>query len=416
MRTVIARLGPLLALLALASGSITWPAGAQSPEATPPVPTPSAPSPAELRTPPPSIEPPPIRAASALLMDLDTGQVLFSLAPGERRPIASLTKIMTAYLVMRRTDPTDVVTVSADAASGDRPGVSNLGLEAGEEITVHELLYALLLASANDAAVALAEHVAGTVEGFVRLMNRTARRLDLSRTEFASPSGLDDRGYSTARDLARLTRVAYRIPGFSGLVATRFHLIPSPDGAPRGVQNRNVLVWLYPGTIGVKTGFTTAAGFCLVAAADRGDLRLLTVILGEPGEPFSDAAALLDHGFTAFERRMLIEEGEPLGTVLIDGRRIDVAAGATLEALVPVNEPIDRSIAVDAEARFPPPDGDVIGEVVVSVPGRTLGIVPLMVTDVPGPPPVAEPGPWWRRAAAAVVDAGVALVRALFSA
>jgi len=413
VRPVHSKIGGLVALLALAAGLIApAPAVGQTPPT--PAPTPTPPSPSVLRTPAPSTEPPTVRAGSALLIDLDTGQVLYSLNPAERRPIASLTKIMTAYLVMRRTRPTDVVTVSPNAAHGSRVG-SSLGLAAGERIPVHELLYALLLGSANDAAVALAEHVAGSVDRFVEMMNRTARELGLSRTRFASPSGLDDRGYSTARDLARLTRAAYRLPGFAGIVATRFHPIPPPEGEPRAVQNRNALLWLYPGAVGVKTGFTTAAGFCLVAAADRGDERLLAVVLGEPGEPFSDAAALLDHGFAAFERRTVVRAGEPLGTVGVDGRDVPVAAGGNLEALVPVDEPVERSIEVDPAVRFPPPLAGSIGEVVVSVPGRTIGAVPLVVADVPGPPPLAEPGPWWRRAAAAVVEAGAALVRALFS-
>jgi len=193
-----------------------------------------SPFPSTLRTPAPAgRQPPAVRAASALLMDLDTGQVLFALNATDKRPIASLTKIMTAYLVMSRTSPTDVVTVSDDAASGRVVGISSLGLEAGERIREQQLLYALLLQSANDAAVALAEHVSGTVDAFVATMNRTAARLGMARTEFASPNGLDDTGYSTARDLARVTRAAYSVPGFGSIVATRFHSIPAPEDRPR---------------------------------------------------------------------------------------------------------------------------------------------------------------------------------------
>ncbi|RPJ14261.1 MAG: D-alanyl-D-alanine carboxypeptidase, partial [Actinobacteria bacterium] len=145
-----------------------------------------------LRTPAPSTQAPEVGAGSAVLVDLDTGQVLFELDRHERRPIASLTKIMTALLVVERAGLTDVVTVSEGAASGQVSGISGLGLEPGERIRVNELLYALLLQSANDAALALAEHVSGSVDAFVDAMNAREEQLGMTRTMFASPNGLDD--------------------------------------------------------------------------------------------------------------------------------------------------------------------------------------------------------------------------------
>ena len=398
-------------------------AGAQTtPEGPPPTPvaipgggSSPSPFPQTLRTPEPSTsEAPEISAASAVLMDLDTGQVLYALNPASKRAIASLTKIMTAYLVLDRVSPNDTVTVSEHAASGRIVGISGLGLAAGEEISVQQLLYALLLQSANDAAVALAEHVSGTVDGFVKAMNRTAANLGMIRTRFASPNGLDDAGYSTARDLARLTRAAYGARGFGGIVATRFHTIPAPSGDPRVVQNRNALLWLYPGAIGVKTGYTSAAGFNVVAAADRGDQRLLAVVLGEPGEPFSDAAALLDYGFAAFDRRTLIEDGRDVGSVEIDGHDVRVHAGASLDGLVPTDARVRREIVVTPTVRFPPGRGQAIGSVVLGVRGLTLGQVPLVVTEVEPPPPLGDDRSWWVRAAGTVIDAGGSLVDALF--
>ena len=167
---------------------------------------------------------------------------------------------------------------------------------------------------ANDAAVALAEHVSGSVDGFVRLMNRTADHLGMRDTRFYSPSGLDDRGRSTARDLITLTRADYAYPEFARIVRTKFFDVPSPRGKARHIQNRNVLLWLYPGAIGVKTGYTAKAGFCLVAAAERDGLRLVAVVLGAPNEPFSDAATMLNYGFTAFERRTFVRAGDDLGS------------------------------------------------------------------------------------------------------
>jgi serine-type D-Ala-D-Ala carboxypeptidase (penicillin-binding protein 5/6) len=396
-------------------------AGALTPPPSPPPPTPvvlpgggtsPSPFPSTLRTPAPSAQAPEIRAQAAVLVDLDTGQVLFAHNPNERRPIASLTKIMTALLVGERADPTDVVTVSDEAASGRLAGISGLGLVEGERIRVNELLYALLLQSANDAAVALAEHVSGSVDAFVDDMNARAERLGLSRTMFASPNGLDDEGYSSAGDLARLTRAAYRSPGFASVVATRTHAVTSLDEPPRIVQNRNVLLWLYPGAIGVKTGFTSPAGFCVVAAAEREGMRLVAVLLGEPAEPFSDAAALLNYGFTAFDRRTLVERGERLGIVEVAGREIPLTAGDSFRGLVPDNRPIDRAVMLDDHVPYPPAVGSRIGVLRLSAAGGVLGEVPAIVANVPPPPPPGF-GPWWARAVGAVVDAGAAVLDAV---
>jgi D-alanyl-D-alanine carboxypeptidase (penicillin-binding protein 5/6) len=396
-------------------------AGAQTPPPSPPPPTPvvlpgggtsPSPFPSTLRTPAPSAQPPEIRAQAAVLADLETGQVLFAHKPNERRPIASLTKIMTAMLVTERTEPTDVVTVSDEAASGRPAGISSLGLVPGERIRVNELLYALLLQSANDAAVALAEHVSGSVDAFVDDMNTRTERLGLSNTMFASPNGLDDDGYSSASDLVRLTRAAYRSRGFASVVATRFHTVTSLDEPPRIVQNRNVLLWLYPGAIGVKTGFTSAAGFCVVAAAEREGMRLIAVVLGEPSEPFSEAAALLNYGFAAFDQRTLVREGERLGVVDVAGRTIPLIAGRSLRGLVPAGRPIQRTVVLDDHVAYPPALGSRIGVLRLSAGGPVLGEVAARVADVPPPPPPGS-GPWWARALGAVVDAGAAVLNAV---
>ena len=212
-------LGPAVLLAVLPSL-----AGAQVTTSTPP-PTPVllpngqttlSPFPSVLRTPEPSRRPPEISAPVAILADLDSGQVLFERSADERRPIASVTKIVTALLVLERTSPQDLVTVSSAAAGDGRTaGISELGLQTGERIRVDDLLSALLLQSANDAAIALAEHVSGSVEGFVQDMNERVRELGLTGSSFASPNGLDDRGYSTARDLVAITRAAYALTGFA---------------------------------------------------------------------------------------------------------------------------------------------------------------------------------------------------------
>ncbi|MGQ0670192.1 MAG: D-alanyl-D-alanine carboxypeptidase family protein [Actinomycetota bacterium] len=393
--------------------------GAQTGGAPPPTPVPPAGSPSPfvttLRTPPPSLRAPETGAASAVLADLRSGQILFVDNPDLRRPVASLTKIMTALVVLERTDMKDVVTVSNEAApSGVSRGLSELGLRVGEQISVRELSYALLLQSANDAADALAEHVSGSVEAFVGDMNAQAAWLGLADTRFLSPGGLDDRGYSTARDLVTLTQAAYRHAGFARIVGTQFHEIPSPTGEPRLVQNRNVLLWLYPGAIGVKTGFTSAAGFCVVAVAERDGRALVAVVLGASGEAFSDAAALLDYGFGAFEERALVEEGESFGFLTLGGRPVPIVARSAFTGLVPLAdaaEPV-RRVRLDTAVAFPPAPGEQVGSVAVALGGVRLGRVPLVVASVPPPPP-PPPGPWWRRTISAVAGAVGGLLHAL---
>jgi D-alanyl-D-alanine carboxypeptidase (penicillin-binding protein 5/6) len=374
-----------------------------------------SPFPTALRTPPPSAEPPQIAAASAVLEDLDTGQVLFSSDAEEERPIASLTKVMTALLALRRAAPGDVVTVSPQA-SGDVGGVgiSELGLRAGERITVEQLLYALLLQSANDAAVALAEHVSGSVEAFVRAMNAQAARLGMRRTRFFSPNGLDDRGYSTALDLARLMRAAYAQPLFRRIDAARFHEIPAPSGPPREIQNRNVMLWLYEGALGGKTGYTSAAGFCVVATAQRERIRLVAVVLGSPGEPFSDAATLLNYGYAAFDRKMLVEPGRAFGSVDVQGRAVPVAAEVPLRALVRADATIGYRVVPRPRLTYPPAPGEPIATLRVQAGSTLVGRMPLVATSVPPPPPPPGGGPWWRRAGGAVAGALSSALSSLF--
>ena len=312
---------------------------------------------------------------------------------------------MTALLVVEETSPDELVTASELAAA--QTG-SRLGLLAGEQIHVRDLLFALLLQSANDAAVALAEHIGGTVEEFVALMNQRARRLGLRDTAFASPNGLDDRGRSTAAELATLTARAMREPLIARVVESRFRTIAAPEGDPRSIQNRNALLWLYRGAIGVKTGFTSAAGFCLVAAAERGGMRLGAVVLGAPGEAFSDAAALLDHGFRTYRLRTLIAEGQELAPVTVEGTKVPAVAASGLKAVLAEDDAIVITTEVLPGLVLPVGEGDRLGWAVVISAGRELGRVPLAAADAApaeergDEEPATDAAAWWRRVAAGI--------------
>ena len=390
-------------------------AGAGAPVSTPP-PTPvppfgsPSPFPTALITPSPAPRAPRLSAPAAILEDLDTGQVLFQRGAGSRRPVASVTKVMTALLALEKLSPGDVVTVGRDATG--QTG-SKLGLAVGERVTVRNLLYALLLQSSNDAAVALADAVAGSVPTFVQLMNERAGQLGLGNTRFASPNGLDDRGYSSAADLATMTREAYERPLFAQIVQTKTWNIPAPSGPTRHIQNRNALLWLYPGAIGVKTGFTSAAGRCMIATGGRGGMRVLAVVLGERGEPFDDAATLLNYGLLEFVRVTLIRLGEAVGTVDVQGSPVPAIAGADLSALIrrDVLGAVKRSLLGAPGLTLPVAAGALVGTESVSVGGSAFGSVPVAAATsvpAPSPPPTALRGH--------PLDAVIRLLRALLRA
>jgi D-alanyl-D-alanine carboxypeptidase len=339
----------------------------------------------------PMAKPAPV-APAAILEDLDTGQALFQKAAHARRPIASLTKIMTALLVLERTELGDRVTVSANAVAqpGDDPSLAT-----GETLTVRALLYAMLLPSSNDAAVALAEHVAGSSAAFVALMNQRASAMGLRDTRFASPSGFDGSGYSTAADVAALARSAMRDPAFAEIVRTFVHRLPPLDGRPRTVESRNLLLWYYPGAVGVKTGYLPSAGHCLVAAADREGRRLVTVVLGHPDTAFGDGALLLDYGYRGFERVTVIRIRQPVGSVRSGGATVQAVAGGELSALVALRPRGRVATRLVARSRLPEEvgTGDRVGRVEALVDGRAVGSVPAVAWVAPPAPLPAPPAP-----------------------
>ncbi len=249
-------------------------------------------------------QPPAVSAPAALLIDLDAKQTLFALRPHDPLPPASTVKLMTALVVLQRAKLTDRTTVSAEAAG--TPG-SRMELAPGETLTVHDLLYGLLLPSGNDAAVALAEHVAGDEAAFVALMNETAATLGLKETHFTNPHGLDDAEQRTsAADLAQIAQAGLAYPALAEIVATDTATV-----AGRTLQNTNLLLGLYRGADGVKTGTTAAAGECLVASVTRSGHRLLLVVLGSR-DRYADATALLDFAAANWQWHAVTLAGDAL--------------------------------------------------------------------------------------------------------
>lgn len=264
---------------------------------------PAAAIPAPLNPLPPRpkwvIAPPPTLSATAwILYDDQSNWVISAYNPDLPRAPASTTKIMTALVVHEHAAFDEMVTISATAPEA---GESEIGLVAGEVISVGDLLNALLVRSANDAAVALAEHVAGSVEGFADLMNAEAVDLGMSGSHFTNPHGLDEEGhYTTARDELVMAQALMASPQLSSIVALdRISFPPAPDGTLRGGDSTNQLLDEYPGAIGIKTGYTFQASLVLAAAAEREGRRLLAVVMGSEGAGghFLDADTLLDYGF-----------------------------------------------------------------------------------------------------------------------
>jgi D-alanyl-D-alanine carboxypeptidase (penicillin-binding protein 5/6) len=276
---------------------------------------------------------PRVVAKAAILADEATGQVLFERNAGAARAMASTTKVMTALLALERLDERRVVTIGSGPP---KVGEESLRLRKGERLTVHQLLLGLLVKSANDAGVALAEAVDGGEAAFVRRMNRKAAALRLTATHYVTPYGLDRPGHRTsARDLAHLWEVAMRRADFRSLVATKAARIPGGPLSLRRFVTTNQLLGPYRWTVGGKTGYTNRAGRCLVASASRGGRRLVAVALGS-ANAFADVRALFEYGFSRYVRARLADRGQPVSQA--SGRPAAYQADAAADALVRLDQ------------------------------------------------------------------------------
>ena len=271
-----------------------------------------------------------INALAAVVVEASSGRVLYAKNATVKRSIASTTKIMTAIVALENGSLEDEVTISKRAAG---IGGSTIGLQTGQKFTLKELLYAMLMISANDAAVAVAEHIGGTVEGFAEMMNKKAAVLGAADSRFISPHGLDSvNQYSTAYDVAMITRYALKNWIFAEIVSTTSFYIPG-----HGLYNTNELLGAYPGVDGVKTGYTGKAGRCLVTTAQRGEMRIITVVLGSPTRTAraNASSALLDYAFKCFSMHKLLNAGGIYGRVPVyrgisDSTCLKVAQGVEL--------------------------------------------------------------------------------------
>lgn len=326
-------------------------------------------------------------AKSAIVIEASTGQAAYKRDAGDRRQIASTTKMMTALVTLGRADLDDVF-----RASGYRPAPieSQIGLRPGERMTVRDLLRGLLLPSGNDAAMALAVGVSGSRSAFVRAMNAQADRLGLRDTRFANPIGLDaPTNYSTAADLAKLA-VVLRRNEFARETMDRRRAILGTGSRERVVVNRNTLVQEYPWVNGVKTGHTNSAGYLLVGSATRDGITVVSVVMGEPSEAARDADSLtlLRYGLGSFKRGTGLRKDAVLASPKLAYRdeHVDLVASSSVQAIVRRGQRFTVSVQdVPSELRGPIPAGARIGTAVVRLGGRVVGRVPLLTAS-----PVSE--------------------------
>ena len=343
----------------------------------------AAPGSAHAQAGPPTVP----TAESAILIDARDGTVMFAKRPDAQRSIASTTKLMTALLALESADPDDVFTAPAYSAA---PAESRINLREGEEMTVADLLEALLLESANDAAAALAENISGSRDEFVEEMNERAEELELDNTSYANPIGLDEAGnHSTARDLATLTRGLLQDPVFARIVDMPAAELESGI-RPRVIANRNDLVAEYPWVSGVKTGYTLNAGNVLVGSAEgRGGARVISVVLGEPTEAARDAdtVELLRWGLDRFSRVRVLDSGRALARPDIEYRdetaRLVPRRGVALT--LRDGQRVRRRVNAPEEVEGPLATGERVGSVTVLVDGRPIRRVALVTAaEVPG--------------------------------
>ncbi len=308
-----------------------------------------------------------ISARNAILLDGNTGRVLFEKRADAHGLIASTTKIMTALIVCEQCNVLDRMRIPKEAVGIEG---SSMYLKEGEVLTLQELLYGMMLSSGNDAAVALAIYCGGTVEGFAQLMNDKARSLGLANTHFVNPNGLDAPGhYSTARDMAVLAAYAMENPIFAQTVSTKQVRVSG-----RHLTNHNKLLWRLEGADGVKTGYTRAAGRILVSSAKRQGRRLVAVTMDAPND-WSDHMALMDHGFAGYSVKQVVSRGTVLGRIpVFSGRKewVELCAASDVSCALSEDEQIEIVLQEPGFVYAPVSEGQYAGKAYFCVKGAVL--------------------------------------------
>ncbi len=320
-----------------------------------------------------------INAKSAILIHANSGEIIYEKNSHEKLPLASVTKIMTMLLTMEAIESnqvslSDVVTISPRAAS---MGGSQLYMEEGEQQTLETLLKGISICSANDACVAAGEYIAGTEELFVKKMNDKAKALGMENTNFVNTNGLPaEDHYSTAYDIALMSRELLKHPRIHEWLTTWMATIKvglaSKEQTELEITNTNRLIKTYPGANGLKTGYTGEAGYCLSASAMKGNMTLISVVLGSPTSTirFAESAKLLDYGFAAYESINIAAKDQVIGKSKVDKGKADYINGIAEEEISILvrkeeKQSISKEIHIEENISAPIKKGDVMGEIVI---------------------------------------------------
>lgn len=329
---------------------------------------------------------PGVSAQGAVLIDAYDDTVLMAQLANTRLPMASTTKIMTAIVAIENCDINKKVKVSDEAIGVEG---SSIYLQKGEILKMEDLIYALMLESANDAAVAIAVEVAGSVEKFADMMNKKAEELGLKDTHFMNPHGLDhEEHYTTAFELAKIASYGLKNEQFKKIVSTKKYITQNSEGNYRAFFNHNRMLRVYNGAIGVKTGYTKRTGRCLVSAAERDGLMLVAVTLNDPND-WRDHRNMLDFGFDNYKRIKVIDASEhhyniPVVGGLSDYIKAGVIEDISVRTFTNSENKVETTVQLKRFCYAPIEKNDVVGEVVATLDGEVVATAPIVaLEDIP---------------------------------
>ncbi|MHB1391977.1 MAG: D-alanyl-D-alanine carboxypeptidase family protein [Clostridia bacterium] len=350
---------------------------------------------------------PEVTAPSAILIDAKTGKVLYEKNADEKRYPASTTKVMTGLLAVEQVKMDEVVTIGKNPPLIER-GSSQIYLITDEKLTMEQLLYALMLESANDAAVAIAEHISGTVPEFAKLMNSKAKELGAANTNFVNPNGLhNDDHYTTARDLAMIAKYAMTLDKFRSVVKEVNYTIPKTNKQEERnyITNSNKLIWKtydkfrYEYATGIKTGYTTKAKQCLVGGAKKGDMELISVVMGAEGQNiYTDTVALFEYGFANYQNVEILKKDQVVTSVSVkEGEeKINLLAAENFSLVLSQaeREKVKTEIKTNDAIKEPIKKGEVLGAMLVNINGKEVKKIDLLSSvDIAAPKKLNSY--WW---------------------
>lgn len=316
-----------------------------------------------------------VSASSAILIEADSNRVLYSKNSEKQMPMASTTKIITAITAIESFDFDKARITEISTAAANTEG-SSMYLKQGEHLTLEDLLYGLMLSSGNDAAVAIAEEIGGDIQTFINMMNDTAKKIGADNTHLTNPNGLpDENHYSTATDMAKITAYALKNRLFKEIVGCKSQIIKSSENqsdagiTTHSLKNHNKLLWMYDGCIGVKTGFTKAAGRCLVSAAEKDDMTLIAVTLNAPDD-WNDHINMLNYGYDNFSFKNIVSKSQQICTANAMGaEETSISVKPSVDIFYPIKkgETINSEISIYPHLSAPINQGEKVGTLTVTV-------------------------------------------------